>query len=116
ASTEAGTAAMAPYDAIAHIPGAVGQIVPGVEIEIVDHLGATLPIGSEGFIRLRSPQFIRNFGGRDHNTWVYPRERRSLTRDGVLCVMGRTGDVLNRGGAKFSSADFESFLTSCAGV
>jgi fatty-acyl-CoA synthase/long-chain acyl-CoA synthetase len=116
ASTEAGTAAMAPYDAIAHIPGAVGQIVPDVEIEIVDHLGATLPIGAEGFIRLRSPQFIKNFGVTDSSTWFYPGDLGSLTPDGVLCVMGRTGDVVNRGGAKLSATEFESFLMACAGV
>jgi acyl-coenzyme A synthetase/AMP-(fatty) acid ligase len=107
---------MAPYDAIAHIPGAVGQIVPGVEIEIVDHNGATLPVGEEGFIRLRSPQFIKNFNVRDSNTWFYPGDLGSLTPDGVLCVMGRTGDVVNRGGAKLSSTDFESFLMACKGV
>ena len=29
---------------------------------------------------------------------------------------GRSGDVINRGGAKFSSTDFEGFLTACTGV
>jgi acyl-coenzyme A synthetase/AMP-(fatty) acid ligase len=87
-----------------------------VEIEIVDHLGATLPIGAEGFIRLRSPQFIKNFGVTDSSTWFYPGDLGSLTPDGVLCVMGRTGDVVNRGGAKLSATEFESFLMACAGV
>ena len=49
ASTEAGTAAIAPYDVIAHIPDAVGYVVPGVEVEIVDHLGTTLPNRIRGF-------------------------------------------------------------------
>jgi acyl-coenzyme A synthetase/AMP-(fatty) acid ligase len=116
ASTEAGTAAMAPYDAIAHIPGAVGYVVPGAEIEIVDHLGATLPIGSEGFIRLRTPQFLKNADANGGATWFYPGDLGSLTPDGVLCVMGRSGDVVNRGGTKLSATEFESFLTACAGV
>ena len=116
ASTEAGTAAMAPYDLIAHIAGAVGYVVPGAEIEIVDHLGAILPIGSEGFIRLRTPQFLKNAGANGGAAWFYPGDLGSLTEDGVLCVMGRSGDVVNRGGAKLSSTEFESFLTACAGV
>jgi long-chain acyl-CoA synthetase len=116
ASTEAGTAAIAPYDAIAHIPGAVGYIVPDVEIEIVDHLGAILPIGSEGFIRLRSPQFLKNVDAGDGTPWFYPGDLGALTEDGVLRVMGRSGDVVNRGGHKMSSTEFESFLTACAGV
>jgi acyl-coenzyme A synthetase/AMP-(fatty) acid ligase len=116
ASTEAGTAAIAPYDVIAHIPDAVGYVAPGVEVEIVDHLGTTLPIGSEGFIRLRSPQFIKNFGPGSEANWFYPGDLGSLTEDGVLCVMGRSGDVVNRGGTKLSSTEFENFLMKCAGV
>jgi acyl-coenzyme A synthetase/AMP-(fatty) acid ligase len=34
----------------------------------------------------------------------------------VLCIAGRTGDVVNRGGVKFSVTDFEEFLRSCPGV
>src|SRR5206468_658578 len=43
ASTEAGTVAIAPYETIAHIPRAVGYVLPGVEIEIVDHANTVLP-------------------------------------------------------------------------
>jgi acyl-coenzyme A synthetase/AMP-(fatty) acid ligase len=115
-STEAEAAAMAPHDAIAHIPGAVGYVVPGVEIEIVDHLGAVLAIGSEGFVRLRTPQFLKGASANGAAAWFYPGDLGSLTEDGILCIMGRSGDVVNRGGTKLSSTDFENFLTSCAGV
>ena len=114
ASTEAGTAAMAPYDAIAHIPGAVGYVVPGAEIEIIDHLGATLPIGSEGFIRLRTPQFLKNAGASGGAIWFYPGDLGSLTPDGVLCVMGRNGDVVNRGGTRHISASARSLSRDIA--
>lgn len=116
ASTEAGTAAIAPYDAIAHIPGAVGYVAPGVEIEIVDHLGSVLPIGSEGFIRLRSPQYLGNANAPGGGAWYYPGDLGSLTEGGVLRVLGRTGDVINRGGTKLSSTEFENFLMACPGV
>ena len=53
-STEAGVVAAAPYDMIADVPGAVGVIVPGVDVEIVDATDRVLPIGSEGFVRVRS--------------------------------------------------------------
>jgi acyl-coenzyme A synthetase/AMP-(fatty) acid ligase len=116
ASTEAGTAAMAPYDAIAHIPGAVGYVVPGAEIEIVDHRGVVLPIGSEGFVRLRTPQFLKSASANGAADWFYGGDLGSLTENGVLCITGRSGDVVNRGGTKLSSAEFESFLVSFAGV
>ena len=48
--------------------------------------------------------------------WFYPGDLGSLTEDGVLCIMGRSGDVVNRGGTKLSSTEFESFLMACAGV
>ena len=116
ASTEAGTAAMAPYDPIAHIPGAVGYVVPGAEIEIVNHLGVLLPVGSEGFVRLRTPQFLKNASANGAADWFYPGDLGSLTEDGVLCITGRSGEVVNRGGTKLSSAEFESFLMACTGV
>ena len=64
ASTEAGTAASARYDVIENIPEAVGFVVPDVELEIVDEAGAALPTGSEGLIRLRTPQLAIEHGRR----------------------------------------------------
>jgi acyl-coenzyme A synthetase/AMP-(fatty) acid ligase len=115
-STEAGTVAIAPFDAIENIPGAVGYVVPGVEVESVDHLGNIQPVGAQGFIRLRSPQFVASLDAGADTTWFYPGDFGSVTEDGILCIMGRSGDVVNRGGTKLSTTDFENFLTSCAGV
>jgi len=115
-STEAGTVATAPYDMIAHIPSAVGFVIPEVEIEIVDAADNVLPLGSEGFVRLRSKQFVLNFGIDNASTWFYPGDFGWLTEDGVLCIAGRKGEVLNRGGVKLSVVDFENFLLSCPGV
>ena len=103
-STEAGTVATAPFDMIAHIPGAVGFVIPEAEVEIVDATDQVLPIGSEGFVRLRSKQFVLNFGIENPNTWFYPGDFGWLTEDGVLCIAGRKGDVVNRGGVKLSVA------------
>jgi 2,3-dihydroxybenzoate-AMP ligase len=115
-STEAGIIATAPYETIAHIPGAVGFVIPEAEVEIVDAENRILPIGSEGFVRVRSQQFLTNFGIKDPNAWFYPGDFGWLTEHGILCIAGRKGDVVNRGGAKLSAADLESFLTSCPGV
>jgi acyl-coenzyme A synthetase/AMP-(fatty) acid ligase len=115
-STEAGNVAIAPYDMIANIPSAVGFTIPEVEIEIVDTSGNLLPRGAEGFVRLRTPQFIEKLPPNETDTWFYPGDIGWLTEDGVLCIAGRQGDVLNRGGAKLSIADFENFLLSCSGV
>jgi long-chain acyl-CoA synthetase len=115
-STEAGAAALAPHDMIAHIPNAVGFIAPGAQVEIVDAADNVLPVGSEGFVRLRTTQYVMNFEIVDSNAWFYPGDIGWLTEDGVLCIGGRKGDVVNRGGVKLSMTDFEDFLRSCPGI
>jgi acyl-coenzyme A synthetase/AMP-(fatty) acid ligase len=115
-STEAGMVAIAPHDMIANIPSAVGFVIPEAEVEIVDAADNVLPVGSEGFVRLRTTQFVLNFQIDDPNAWFYPGDVGWLTEAGVLCIAGRKGDVLNRGGVKLSVTDLESFLTTCAGI
>jgi len=116
-STEAGVVALAPYDTIASTPGAVGFVMPGVTVEIVDSMQRVLPVGSEGFIRVRSSVLTENLAAaRSTDDWFYPGDLGRLTDTGMLCVAGRVSDVVNRGGEKFSITDFERFLMSCPGV
>ncbi len=118
-SSEAGTAAMAPHDMIAGIPDAVGFVMPEVKVEIVDAAGAVLPIGAEGFIRLQTPLYTalaRKPGTGPEPPWYYPGDIGRLTDNGVLCVAGRREDVLNRGGVKLATTDFEEFLRAAPGV
>lgn len=115
-STEAGVAAISPYEMIANIPSAVGYVIPEADVQIVDAENNVLPVGSEGFVRLRTKQYLLNFQITDPNVWFYPGDVGWLTENGVLCIAGRKGDVLNRGGVKLSVTDFEEFLQSCPGV
>ncbi len=116
ASTEAGIAAIAPYDMIADIPGAVGFLSPDTELEIVNETGAVLPVGSEGLIRIRTPQYVSNFnaggaqGAAGNGKWFYPGDIGRVTEDGVLCLAGRQSDVINRGGVKISASRIEDIL------
>src|SRR6185312_9402238 len=66
--------------------------------------------------RLRTTQFIENFEIEDPNLWFYPGDVGWLTKEGVLCIIGRKGDVINRGGVKLSITDFENFLMASPGV
>lgn len=117
ASAEAGPVASAPYDMIADIPNAVGFVAPGVEVEIVDEAGHVMPVDTEGFVRVRTPVLLaRSRADQTDMNWFYPGDLGWLTEEGALCIAGRTGDVVNRGGVKLSVADFENFLLSCPGV
>ena len=116
-STEAGVAALAPYDMIADVPGAVGFVMPGVDVEIVDATDRALPVGTEGFVRVRSQVFAENMAaGHSADSWFYPGDLGWLTEDNMLCIAGRNSEVVNRGGEKLSLVDLEQFLLTCFGV
>jgi acyl-coenzyme A synthetase/AMP-(fatty) acid ligase len=116
-STEAGVAALAPYDLIRDVPGAVGYIMPGVEVEIADAADRAVGVGKEGFVRIRSRVFAENMSAsKSTDEWFYTGDLGSITESGMLCIAGRTNDVVNRGGEKLSIIDIENFLLSCFGV
>jgi acyl-coenzyme A synthetase/AMP-(fatty) acid ligase len=116
ASTEAGMTAIAPYDTIADVPGAVGYVLPEVEVEIVDSDRNTLPPNSEGIIRVRTPGLVANSRPADGSkqaapdSWFYPGDIGRLTENGLLCLAGRYSDVINRGGLKVSATKIEEVL------
>jgi acyl-coenzyme A synthetase/AMP-(fatty) acid ligase len=106
ASTEAGAVAMGSSTSIGDIRDAVGFVLPWAEVEIVDESGQVLPPSSEGLIRYRTPRLMENLKVASDNLpsvrdqWFYPGDIGSLTAEGVLCVTGRSSDVINRGGHK----------------
>jgi long-chain acyl-CoA synthetase len=117
ASTEAGTAAGALYDVIENIPDAVGFVTPDVEIEIVDEAGAALATGADGLIRLRTPYLLLSpemdaltHSSDSRDPWFYPGDMGHLTQDGVLCVTGRSAEVINSGGVKVSAIKIEEIV------
>jgi len=117
ASTEAGPTAGAPYNVIEDIPDAVGLVAPDVELEIVDEAGAALPTGADGLIRLRTPHLLLNretngpgSDTEENDSWFYPGDVGHLTERGILCVTGRSSDVINSGGVKVSATKIEEIL------
>ena len=55
-------------------PGAVGRVVPGVTVEIVDAEQRVLPQGAEGFVRVRSPTMVDGYLGDPEQTRVSFRD------------------------------------------
>lgn len=92
-AVEAGRIALASYDAVAGVAGAVGFVLPGVHVEIVDDAGVALPPGQDGWMRCRSEYFARVFAanhadraGTADAAWWHSGERGRLTGDGMLCL------------------------------
>jgi acyl-coenzyme A synthetase/AMP-(fatty) acid ligase len=116
-STEAGVVTLQPTHLTEGIARAVGTLLPWVEMEIVDETGQTIPAGNTGTIRYRTPQLLANLENPGSSTvpgirdgWFYPGDVGSLSADGLLCLEGRTSDVINRAGVKISGTRIEEIL------
>src|SRR5262249_6260284 len=95
------TAQLAPMD-----QGAVGCVLPGVTLEIVDEQDRVLPARQDGILRIRSDYGIKEFFEDPEatrrafrNGWFYPGDRGHLTADNVL--------VLSNGTARTAATDVE---------
>ncbi len=122
-ATETGTTAAAPAEHITHIPGAVGYVVPGATVEIVDESDRRLPIGSEGIVRIASEVAVDRYIDDPvasakcfRNGWFYPGDLGSLTEDNLLIISGRVNSVLNVGGGKIAAEKLEAVIAAFDGV
>jgi acyl-CoA synthetase (AMP-forming)/AMP-acid ligase II len=116
-ATETGGVAVAPAHAIAEIPGAVGYVVPGATVEIVDGGDRALPLGREGTVRIRTA--VKGYMGNPpeaqsafRDGWFYPGDIGVLQPDGILIVLGRERSLLNLGGDKVRPELLEDVLAS----
>jgi acyl-coenzyme A synthetase/AMP-(fatty) acid ligase len=116
-STEAGVAALTPFELIDDECGAIP--LPWTELEVVDEQGELLPPNTEGYVRYRTPQLAESLkgpAGKDipgiRDGWFYPGDIGVLSADGVLRLAGRSSDVINRGGIKVSGTRIEEILRS----
>jgi acyl-coenzyme A synthetase/AMP-(fatty) acid ligase len=122
-STEAGPIAVAPAAELVDRPGAVGVVLPGVEMEAVDEHDVPLAPGTEGILRVRGNALVSGYMGipeRSADTfkhgWFYPGDVGKVTADRLLVVVGRSGDLINVGGGKVSPQTVEDVLLTIDGV
>lgn len=104
ASTEMGVMAAGTASALRRAEGAVGYVIPGVELQAVDTAGTPLPAGEIGALRVRSGNaafYIGPNGERQDpatDGWFYSGDMGCVHADGLLVITGRSGEVFNRGG------------------
>lgn len=122
-STEAGNVAIAHAHEIADVPRAVGFVLPGVAVQIVDSSGTLLQPGREGMVRVRSECGVEGYFGDPEESktvfrdgWFYPGDVGSLSAEGLLVITGREHAMLNLGGEKLSPEAIELVLTQFPGV
>jgi acyl-CoA synthetase (AMP-forming)/AMP-acid ligase II len=116
--TEAGSAyCIMPQGEAVKRPGSVGQIVPPALVRIVDDHDEPLPHDVVGEVRLQLPGHQREYYNDPEATaqtwrdgWVITGDLGKLDADGYLYIVGRSKDVIIRGGNNVHATDVEHVL------
>jgi acyl-CoA synthetase (AMP-forming)/AMP-acid ligase II len=98
-------------------PGTVGQGT-GVEVGIMDEVGALLPAATEGEVVIRGPNVIDGYENNPEanaksfsDGWFRTGDQGRLDTDGYLSLIGRIKELINRGGEKIPPAEVDEVLT-----
>jgi acyl-CoA synthetase (AMP-forming)/AMP-acid ligase II len=115
--------ALSGADLDAH-PDSLGRVLPHVVMQMVDDDDKPLPSGEGGVIRLRSPGMAESIYGKSmpsagdgfKDGWAYPGDIGAFAADGFLHLLGRTSDLIIRGGANVHPSEVERVIEECEGV
>lgn len=99
-----------------------GRPRPGVEVRIVDELGADLPAGEPGEIVSRGPDLCMGYtdpalnAAFDADGWYHTGDIGVIDDAGALTITDRLKDIIIRGGENLSAAEIEEVVARVPGV
>jgi acetyl-CoA synthetase len=127
--TETGQIMVSPLPGItATKPGSATFPLPGVSLDVVDDLGASVPLGSGGYLVIDQPwpamlrgiwgdpdRYVETYWSRfskaEEGRWVYfAGDGAKRDSEGYLWLLGRVDDVMNISGHRISTLEVESAL------
>lgn len=118
-ANETWTATHARSPDLLHHNGTIGQIVPGVEVEIVDDQMSSVAAGAVGLIRIRSPSVVDGYLDNEHETsrafrdgWFMTGDLGQVTADGHIIFLGRSDDMMIFNGINIYPIEIEQCLLS----
>jgi long-chain acyl-CoA synthetase len=101
----------------ARVPRAAGAVSPLMDCRIVGQEGASMPVGQPGEIWLRGASLMGGYWQQPEATaqafsggWFRTGDIGFLDEHGLLQVVDRIKDVINRNGEKIAAAEVESCL------
>src|SRR5215831_2667806 len=114
--SEAGILAADPAPPFKRKPGTVG-LISRDELTIVGPKGDPLPDGEVGEIVVHGPTVSPDIGTdaeaevqHSNDRWLFTGDLGSIDSEGYLTVVGRTKELINRGGEKISPSEVELAL------
>ncbi|MFG3615564.1 class I adenylate-forming enzyme family protein [Nocardia sp. NPDC047654] len=97
--------------------GTVGLPFPGQEIRIVDDSGTEVAPGVDGELVVRGPNVMRGYLGRPGETarvivdgWLHTGDIGHIDAEGYLTLVGRSKDMIIRGGENIYPKEIEDVL------
>jgi fatty-acyl-CoA synthase len=97
----------------------VGKVHPHVEAKIIDPLtGTVVPRGTSGELCVRGYLVMGEYWNNsnatreaiDNEQWMHTGDLAIMNADGYLNIVGRTKDMISRGGEKIFPKEVEDFL------
>jgi fatty-acyl-CoA synthase len=98
--------------------GTVGRVLPHTEIKIVDEQGRIVPRGEPGELCVRGYNVMAGYWGEDDGAgdgadacgWMHSGDIATLDEAGYVRIVGRSKDMLIRGGENVYPREIEEFL------
>jgi fatty-acyl-CoA synthase len=106
-------------DDVEHRTGTVGRVHPHVEIKVVDpDTGATVPRGAPGELCTRGYSVMLGYWDEPEKTadaidragWMHTGDLATMDADGYVKIVGRSKDMIIRGGENVYPREIEEFL------
>ncbi|KRF16548.1 acetyl-coenzyme A synthetase [Nocardioides sp. Soil797] len=123
--TETGQILISPLPGVTEAkPGSAMTPLPGIDADVVNDEGESVPDGSGGYLILRKPwpAMLRTIWGDDErykdtywSRWpdvYFAGDGAKKDEDGDVWVLGRVDDVMNVSGHRLSTTEIESALVS----
>lgn len=113
-----------PDEDIEHRTQTVGQVLPHVEVKIVDDDGLVVPRGTRGELLTRGYSVMpyywndteRTSKAVDEHGWIKSGDIACIDQDGYCSIVGRTKDMLIRGGENIFPREIEEYLYRMPGI
>ena len=123
--TETGSIMISPVPGLTTTkPGSATFPIPGIDADVVDEEGNSVPLGHAGFLVIKKPwpsmlrtlykddqRYLDTYWGKFGNMY-FAGDGASRDKDGYFWLLGRVDDVMNVSGHRLSTAEIESALVS----